>query len=149
MKSRVSVKWLNNMAFQGISDSHVVSLDASHEEGGNDNGLRPKALLMMALGGCTGMDVVNLLTKMREKFKSFEVNIEATIDHDNPLVYSSFEVTYIISGPEINTPKIVKAVKMSMDTYCGVAMMLRKIAPINYTIIVNGVTLDIKNFGIE
>lgn len=146
MKKRVSVKWEHNMLFSGVVDDRVITLDTTEKEGGNDAGIRPKALLLVALGGCTGMDVVSLLNKMREKFKSFEVNIEATIDPETPLVYSSFDVTYLISGSEIHTPKVVKAVKMSMNTYCGVAMMLRKVAPVNYHIVVNGVHLDLDKF---
>ncbi|MEG1585263.1 MAG: OsmC family protein [Bacteroidales bacterium] len=146
MKKRVSVKWEHNMLFQGAVDNRVITLDAGPNEGGNNDGVKPKALLLIALGGCTGMDVVSLLNKMREKFSSFEVNIEATIDPAQPLVYSSFDVTYLISGQEIHTPKVVKAVKMSMNTYCGVAQMLRKVAPVNYHIIVNGVHLDLDKF---
>lgn len=146
MKKKVSVKWEHNMLFQGAVDNRVISLDAAPNEGGNNDGVRPKALMLIALGGCTGMDVVSLLTKMREKFTAFEVNIEATIDPEKPLVYSAFDVTYLISGQETNTPKIVKAVKMSMDTYCGVAQMLRKVAPVTYHIVVNGVHLDLSKF---
>ncbi|MDO5569921.1 MAG: OsmC family protein [Bacteroidales bacterium] len=146
MKKEVFVKWDHNMVFQGIIDNKVITLDTAQNESGLTAGIRPKALMLVALGGCTGMDVVNLLNKMREKFKSFEVGIQATIDPEQPLVYSSFDVTYIISGEELHTPKIVKAVRMSMDTYCGVAMMLRRIAPVNYHIIVNGVHLDLKKF---
>ncbi len=134
------------MAFQGVVDDKVILLDAAPNEGGSGSGVRPKALLLIALGGNTGMDVVNFLNQMNEKFKSFEVNIEARIDPEDPLVYSSFEVTYLISGAEIHTPKVVKAVQMSMNTYCGVAMMLRKVAPVNYHIIVNGVHLDLNKF---
>ncbi|MEG0948196.1 MAG: OsmC family protein [Bacteroidales bacterium] len=146
MKKRVSVKWEHNMLFQGAVDDRVIALDAGPNEGGNNDGVRPKALMLIALGGCTGMDVVSLLTKMREKFSSFEVNIEASIDPEHPLVYSGFDVTYLISGKEIHTPKVVKAVKMSMNTYCGVAQMLRKVAPVTYHIIVNGVHLDLSKF---
>ena len=146
MKKRVSVKWEHNLMFQGIADNRIIDLDAGLNEGGNGAGMRPKALLLIALGGCTGMDVVNLLTKMREKFSSFEVNIEATINPEQPLVYNGFEVTYLISGKEIHTPKVVKAVTMSMNTYCGVASMLRKVAPVTYHIIVNGIHLDLDKF---
>lgn len=135
------------MTFQGVVEDKVILLDADPKAGGNGAGVKPKALLLIALGGCTGMDVVSLLNKMRENFKSFEVNIEATIDPDDPLVYSSFDVTYLISGAEIHTPKVVKAVQMSMQTYCGVATMLRKVAPVNYHIVVNGVHLDLQKFG--
>ena len=135
------------MVFQGIIDNKIITLDSENNENGQPTGIRPEALMLVALGGCTGMDVVNLLNKMREKFKSFEVNIEATKDNEKPLVYSSFDVTQIISGEGIHTPKVVKAVKMSMDTYCGVAMMLRKIAPVNYHIIVNRIRLEIDKFG--
>ncbi|MEG1616966.1 MAG: OsmC family protein [Bacteroidales bacterium] len=149
MKKRVSVKWDHNMVFQGALDDKVITLDAGPKEGGNGVGVRPKALLLVALGGCTGMDVVSILNKMREKFKSFEVNIEATIDPETPLVYSSFDVTYLISGQEIHTPKVVKAVKMSMNTYCGVAKMLRMVAPLHYHIVVNGVHLELDKFALN
>lgn len=148
MKKKVSVKWDHNMLFEGAIDNRVITLDAAPSDGGNGEGIRPKALMLVALGGCTGMDVVSLLTKMREKFTAFEVNVEASIDSEQPLVYSGFDITYIISGEEIHTPKVVKAVKMSMDTYCGVAQMLKKVAPVTYHIVVNGVHLDLSKFEI-
>ena len=146
MKNRVSVKWENKLHFHGILDERIVPIDAVDPEDEGSHGIRPKGLLLMALGGCTGIDVASILQKMREDFTSFEVNVSATPDLQNNNIYESFQISYLISGKELHTPKIVRAVRMSMNTYCGVSQMLEKVGPVEYEIIVNGVKLDLDKF---
>ncbi len=130
------VAWDAGMAFTADQDGHAIRLDAAPEHGGRDSGPRPKGLLLTGLAGCTGMDVVNLLAKMRVEFTRFAVEVSGDLTTDHPKVFSRIHIRYILAGPNIAREKVEKAVNLSQDKYCGVAAMLRKVCSITHEIII-------------
>jgi putative redox protein len=129
----VKTSWLNKMAFNSRIDKHTLRLD-SNGILGDDSGPGPKKLLLSALAGCTGMDVVSLLKKMRVSFTGFDILIEADISTQHPRIYTEIRMVYRFFGSNLNTKKIEKAVFLSQDKYCGVSAMLKKNNPIKYSI---------------
>ena len=129
-------KWKQGMTFESHLNQHTINIDTTKKGGGADTGFNPKALLLSALAGCTGMDVVSILTKMRIKFSNFEIEVDADQTDDEPRVFKDFNIIYRLKTDPAYMEKIKKAVDLSMDKYCGVSAMLQKHAPIHYKIII-------------
>ncbi len=121
------------MAFDSQIDKHTVRIDTGGDLG-DDTGPSPKKLLLASLAGCTGMDVVSLLKKMRVDVDGFEMDIEADLTEEHPVVYSEIRLVYRFYGSNLKREKIEKAVNLSKDKYCGVSAMLKKNSPIHYSI---------------
>lgn len=117
------VIWHEGMRFVGIGPSgHGVLLDAAPDVGGDDSGPRPTELLLFALGGCTGMDIISILRKMRTPPRKFEVVISAERAPAHPKAVRKVHITYRAEGvPEEN---LEKAVRLSQERYCSVAHSL-------------------------
>jgi putative redox protein len=120
MKQSVSMKLAGNMAFETVLGKHRIIVDASEEGGGQDLGTRPKILMLVALGGCTGMDVVSILRKMKVEFNSFEVVVDGDMADEHPKRYLSMKINYNFTGKDLPLDKIQKAVDLSVEKYCGV-----------------------------
>ena len=131
-----TVKWTSGLAFNALQGGHEIPLDASRESGGQDSGSSPKGLLLSGLGGCTGIDVVSILEKMRIPFEGFEVHASADLTEEHPKVFKSIHLTYRFRGRDLPMDKLERAVVLSMDRYCGVSAMLAKAAPISWEIVV-------------
>jgi putative redox protein len=108
------------MTFEADIDGHKIIVDASAENGGNNNGPRPKPLMLVALAGCTGMDVVSILKKMRVEIESLNIAVEADMREEHPKKYTAMKVIYSFKGNNLEYEKLEKAVKMSEEKYCGV-----------------------------
>ena len=121
------------MAFDSQVGNHVIRTD-SMPEMGDDSGASPKRLLLASLAGCTGIDVVSMLTKMRVDITGFEMEVEADLTEEHPKVYSEIRLIYRFFGTDLDRSKLEKAVKLSKTKYCGVSAMLEKNCPIVYTI---------------
>ena len=121
------------MAFESQLGNHVVRMDTTPELG-DDSGASPKQLLLAGLAGCTGMDVASLLKKMRVPFENFEMDVEADLTEEHPIVFSEIRLKYIFWGENLDKAKVEKAVNLSKDRYCGVSAMLKKNSPIEYSI---------------
>ncbi len=136
-ETRIELK--EGMAFDVELEGHKFTIDAAEEFGGKNYGPTPKPLLLSALAGCTGMDVVSLLRKMKVPFDSFVVEVDGDTTDEHPKVYKAIRVRYILkgSGLEENRDKIEKAVELSRTKYCGVAAMLGKTAALTYEIALN------------
>jgi putative redox protein len=133
MIHKVKTTWKDRMAFDSQIDNHTLRIDAAGLVG-DDTGPSPKKLLLASLAGCTGMDVVSLLNKMRVPFTNFEMDIEADLTEEYPQVYTEIRLTYRVYGHQLNKEKVQKAVDLSKDKYCGVSAMLKNNSPIIYTI---------------
>lgn len=127
----------SDMAFTMHVDGHQFTVDADEKFGGKDSGPRPKNLLLSALAGCTGMDVVAILKKMQMPFDSFEIETVAELTEEHPKVFSSIKLIYKFTGDSLDKSKIEKAIKLSQEKYCGVTAMLQKAADISYEIKLN------------
>ncbi len=134
-----AVTWRSAMAFDATADAFGLPLDAAHEAGGEDHGPRPKTLVLTALCGCTAMDVVAILRKMRVSFEGFAVSAKAVLSDKHPKVFTQIALRYDFTGPALPLDKLERAVRLSLDSYCGVAAMLRMTAAIDHAIYVNGV----------
>jgi len=127
MKHEISTKWNGGMSFENNIDGHQLIVDTTSEFGGQNLGSSPKKLLLAGLTGCTGMDIVSILQKMRQPLTNFELHVEADLSSEHPKVYSDIVLQYKFKiSDNLDKDKVDKAVKMSQDTYCGVAAMLRK-----------------------
>jgi putative redox protein len=123
------------MAFEIQQDGHSFVLDADPDSGGADTGARPKALLLSGLIGCTGMDVVSILRKMRVEGYGLEMEAEADLTDDHPVVFSRIRLRYLFSGRDLPRDRIERAVGLSQEKYCGVSAMLRMVAPLEWEIV--------------
>jgi putative redox protein len=134
MKDSLQLNWSGGMSFETEIDGIKLTVDAKEEFGGQGKGPRPKPLLMLALAGCTGMDVVSLLKKMRVDFNDFDIKIDADITEEHPKHYSKMHIIYEIKGNNLPLDKIKKAVEMSQENYCGVSETFRKAMELTYEI---------------
>ncbi len=130
MKNEVGIKWQGKMAFESELFGQKVILDASEEVGGENNGLRPKPLMLLALAGCTGMDVISILKKMRVEPESFEVKVEGELTEEHPKMYKNMKVIYEFKGKDLPKDKLEKAVQLSEEKYCGVSALYKKVIPL-------------------
>jgi putative redox protein len=133
-KETVNVQWLEGMSFEAQIDGFKVAIDADNEFGGKSRGPKPKPLMMVALAGCTGMDMVSLLKKMRVDFKSLNVKVEGELTEEHPKHFTKMKVIYEINGDNIDIKKVQKAVDLSKERYCGVSYSYKRIMDLEYEI---------------
>lgn len=126
MKHVVDMAWTDQVAFEADLDGHKLIVDATKESGGNDLGPRPKKLMLAALAGCTGVDVVMILKKMKVEVEAFNVIIEADVTEEHPKHYYKIKVIYQFKGKDLPYDKLERAVKLSEEKYCGVTAVYRK-----------------------
>lgn len=127
------VKWIDGMRFVGLGHAnHSLVIDGSADSGGLDSSTRPGELVLMALAGCTGIDVVSILKKMKVEFDSFEIGVEAEVAENHPKIYTKIMIEYRFRGKNIPADKIDRAIKLSQETYCSVSNQLRASAEIGY-----------------
>ncbi len=136
MQNKVNVAWTGNMAFEAEVNDFKIKIDADERVGGQNTGPRPKALTLVSLGGCTGMDVVSILAKMRVVPDYFNVEITGELTEEHPKIYNKIHVVYTFRGKDLPLAKLEKAVSLSQDKYCGVNAMLSKAAVITNEIII-------------
>ncbi len=131
----VEIKFVDGMTFIGRGDSnHWVVMDSAETVGGTNAGTRPMELVLIALGGCTGMDVVSILKKKRVKFDKFEMKITGDRAEEHPKVYTKVDIEYVIYGDGINPRDVEHAIELSLSKYCSVSAILKKSgAKVNYT----------------
>ena len=136
MTNTVSTNWKGNMKFESDNPSgHTLIIDAGQDSGGEGAGLRPKALMLSALAGCSGLDVISILDKMKVKLDDYKMIIHGVLTEEHPKYYHEVNVEYHFYGSNLNENKIKKAVKLSDDKYWGVMEMFKKFAKININII--------------
>lgn len=134
----VSVKHIKGMYFQGEGSSKVMTnIDASVTAGGTGHGTSPMELLLIAIAGCSGMDIITILEKMQVKVQRFETTVEGERASDHPRVFKDIEVVYKFWGESLPQDKVQRAVQLSMEKYCSVANMIDKVADLTYRIEIN------------
>lgn len=134
MKSRVDLK--DNMHFMGKLDGFDIPIDADEEFGGKNKGPKPKGLVLTALAGCTAMDVISILRKMRSEPEEFSVEVDADMEENHPKVFKNILIIYYIKGGNVTQEKAEKAVQLSLENYCGVSVTLKKAVPIEHKIVI-------------
>lgn len=130
MNSKVELK--EDMHFIGTLDGFDIKLDADEQFGGKNKGSKPKGLVLTALAGCTAMDVVSILRKMKVELEKFSVEVVADLTNDHPSVFKSFLIKYYFKSKNITDENAKKSIELSLDKYCGVAAMLKKVGEIKY-----------------
>ncbi|KAA9041052.1 OsmC family protein [Ginsengibacter hankyongi] len=123
------------VAFKADVKGHDVIIDLDKAGGGNDLGTSPKILMLVSLAGCTGLDVVGILNKMKVTFSDLSINVHAHLTEVDPKIYDEVTVTYTIKVHKKDEGKVQKAVTLSQDKYCGVSEMFRAFAKLSHTII--------------
>lgn len=131
---QISSTHKGGMAFQTHIGNHPLLMDASEEHGGQDLGPSPKRLMLASLAGCTGIDVVMLLDKMKASFSDFSIDVSAELTTEHPKIYQNVVVHYKIRMKESDRPKMEKAVQLSQDKYCGVSAMFKAFAEVTHQI---------------
>jgi putative redox protein len=136
MKESIKATWLNGLSFEAEVDGHKIYLDSSAEHGGKNLGPRPKPMMMVALAGCTGMDVAAILKKMRVEVESLTVEVEGEVTEEHPKRFSGMKVIFRVKGKELLRESVEKAVMLSKTRYCGVSANYSEAFPIEYDIII-------------
>lgn len=125
-KHKINARWIGNMGFEGTVTGHKVVVDTKKEAGGDDRGASPKQLMLLALAGCTGIDVAVILSKMKIEVRDFNIIVEADVTEDHPKHYTSMHVIFEFTGNKLPYDKIKRAVELSEQKYCGVHAVYKK-----------------------
>ncbi|MFO7670616.1 MAG: OsmC family protein [Bacteroidales bacterium] len=136
MKESIKATLLNGLSFEAEVDGHKIYLDTSAEHGGKNLGPRPKPMMMVALAGCTGMDVAAILKKMKVEVESLIVEVEGEVTEDHPRRFSGMKVIFRVKGKDVLRESVEKAVMLSKTKYCGVSANYSEAFPIEYDIII-------------
>ena len=137
MKESVNTKWIDKMAFEVEVSGHKLIIDAVEKVGGENRGPQPKPFMLAALGGCTAMDVISILKKMRVEVEDFQVKVEGDLTEEHPKHFHKVHVIYEFTGKNLNKAKLEKAINLSEDRYCGVSASYKKTMEMTSEIIIN------------
>ena len=133
-----SVKWKGRLTFTGTADSgFTVPLGSYPEVGGDNDGFRPMELMAISLAGCTAMDVISILQKMRVNPEAFEVATDAVIEDNFPKRILEIVIKYRFKGKDLPVEKIQHAIELSLENYCGVSATLRPTVKLSHQIFIN------------
>lgn len=119
------VEYSSGMAFKALVNGHELMLDLGEEAGGKDLGPRPKPLLLVSLGGCTAMDVISILKKMRVEPDYFNVKVEGDVTEEHPKHFTKIHLIYEFRGKDLPLDKLQKAIDLSQERYCGISHTLK------------------------
>ncbi len=129
-----TIKWTGNMAFSGETPSgHPIQMDASEEVGGQNSGARPTELVLYAVAGCTGIDIISILKKMRLEPTSFQMDVKGNRAEDHPKRFTQIHIHYALEG-ELPEDKVFRAIQLSNDKYCSVSHSLNADITTSYSI---------------
>jgi len=123
---KTTTTWKSGKAFTSQYNGHVIEADG--------DGFSMKALLLTGLSGCSGIDVVMILEKMRVPFANLEIDAETEQTDTDPKVFKDIRLVYKVTTGEENRDKVQKAIDLSLEKYCGVSAMLGKNSKIDYTL---------------
>jgi putative redox protein len=131
------VRQVRGMTFAGLTESgHWVTVDGPPEFGGSSAAIRPKELILISLGACTGSDVVSILQKKRVKLGGFEVKLKAQVAEEHPQVYTKIHIEYVFYGENLAAADLERAIDLSQNKYCPVSAMLKNSVEITNSYIV-------------
>ena len=129
----LSVNWVDGMLMVGKSHSgHSITMDGPIEIGGENLGVRPMEMLLLGVAGCTMIDVVTILKKMRQDLSHCETKISAERANEHPKVFTDIHIHFVVKGKDLDSKKVDKAIKLSAEKYCSASIMLGKTAKITH-----------------
>jgi putative redox protein len=130
---QIKVNWKDKFLFQAETESgQQIWMDTKPEAGGEDKGPAPMELLLMALGGCTAMDVVLILKKKKAELMHFAIDVEGEKASQHPKYYTKINLNYIFEGINLKEEDIRQAIELSMEKYCSISAILKEKAEISY-----------------
>ncbi len=134
---RVEARWASDMRFEGTNEDGLrVVMDAHPDHGGTGGGPTPMESLLLALAGCTGMDMIPMLRKMRAPVERFVIEVTGERAHEHPKVLTAIHLRYLAAGRGLRAEQVEKAAALSQEKYCSVSAMLRKAALVTYDVVV-------------
>ena len=136
MKDSVILQHRGNLSFEATVNGHKMMIDSSLEFGGNNRGPRPKSLMLVAIAGCTGMDMASILSKMRVPFEDIRVKVEGNITDEHPKHFDHMHITYYVKGKEIDREKVEKAIELSQERYCGVSFTFKQAMELTHELVI-------------
>ena len=122
------------MTFEAAIREHRLIMDANEDSGGHNKGPRPKPMLMASLAGCTGMDVMSILKKMKVEPTDLNIRVEGIIAEEHPKIYTSIHLIYEFKGENLPMDRLIRAIELSQEKYCGVSLSLQKAMPVTWEI---------------
>ena len=129
----LSVNWVDGMLMVGKSHSgHSITMDGPIEIGGENLGIRPMEMLLLGVAGCTMIDVITTLKKMRQDLSHCETKISAERANEHPKVFTDIHIHFIVKGKDLDSKKVNKAITLSAEKYCSASIMLGKTAKITH-----------------
>ena len=131
----INAVFKSGMNFTVDVNGHAIEIDTDEAGGGENKGTRPKVLMLVSLAGCTGLDVVGMLKKMRVQFSDFSIKVEGHLTDTVPSTYDKMVVKYSIRVSKEDESKVLKAVTLSEEKYCGVTQMFKTFAEVSHDII--------------
>jgi putative redox protein len=130
----VKVTYTNGLQFVGeASSGHAIVMDGDTGVGGHNTGLRPMELLLVSLGGCTGMDVISIMKKKQQDMTGFEININGQKAENHPKKFTDITIEYIVKGRGISEEALKKSIDLSMNKYCSIKAALEGTAKISFS----------------
>ncbi len=130
----VETEFKSGMQFISAVGNHSIVMDAGPPDGGNDSGASPKKLMLASLAGCTGIDIVSILNKMKVPFTDFSIQTEGHLTDEHPKIYDTVRIVYSIRIAQEHRDKMEKAVNLSKDKYCGVSAMFSEFAKLDWEV---------------
>lgn len=131
MLNKVTTHWQGGLTFQSDNPSgKLVIMDTDIEGQNKRYGLSPKAMMLSSLAGCSGLDVISILNKMKSKIDDFKIEVTGELTKEHPKYYHKVTVDYYFYGTDLNKEKCERAVTLSVEKYCGVLEMFRQFAAI-------------------
>lgn len=128
------VTLVDGMQFVGVATSgHAIVMDGDQEVGGSDSGVRPSELLLIGIGGCSGMDIISILRKKQQDVTGFHINVKGDKAEEHPKRFKDITLEYVIKGRNVSEEAVKRAVELSMTKYCSVKATLEGSAKINFT----------------
>lgn len=122
-----SMKWKGGLKFEGVGQfGNITITDGGKKAGGNEEGAKPTELLLYAIAGCTGIDVVRILEKQRQELTGLEIVMDAHQQDEYPKPFHTIEVKYIFHGKNLDDKKLAKAIELSESKYCVVSQTIKE-----------------------
>ncbi len=137
----IETQWMGKMQFNALVNGHTIIMDGPERVGGEDNGPIPKPFVLTALSGCTGMDIVSILRKLRKEVKELNMIVTGELSAQQPIEYTAMHIVYDFKGDEACKDAALNAVNLSQEKYCGVSHMLKKALPVTWKVNYNGVQI--------
>lgn len=133
MKKTVNIEWKEDLKFVSRKGNSEIIMNSSEDENVMKNYFSPMELVLVSLAGCTGMDVISILKKMRQNVKGFKLTVSGERADDHPKVYTKISIHYFFEGEGLEKEKVERAIELSFNKYCSVSAMLKKSCDVSYT----------------